>query len=93
MIFQHDSVSWGSRVTVIAPGGEGAGASDRQRFFIECRICGFEPDSQQGLPGHACPKCFSNVWHRVARPGAMVEREPGVTSTARLRRLSMVRRG
>jgi hypothetical protein len=100
MIFSDESVSWNvglsdalRRAGGESPGGCHFGAPDGRRFFIECRICGFEPGEQQSLPRHACPKCFAHTWHRVIRPGAMVEREAGATSTARLRRLSMVRRG
>src|SRR5688500_4717382 len=99
MIFSNGSVSWdvGLRDATRAerggcPCGMPGTRSDGQRFFIECRTCGFEPERQESLPEHACPKCFSHVWHRVVRPGAMVAREAGATSTARLRRLSMVRR-
>jgi hypothetical protein len=100
MIFSNESVSWtvGVSDALRRAGGESragrpCGAPDGRRFFIECRICGFEPAGQESLPRHSCPKCFSHTWHRVVRPGAMVAREAGTTSTARLRRLSMVRRG
>jgi hypothetical protein len=95
MIFSNDSVAWDSRLpsgTVAGDAPRPAYLPERQRFFVECRVCSFEPASQEGLPGHACPKCFSHSWHRVVRPGAMVDRDPFATSTARLRRLSMARR-
>jgi hypothetical protein len=96
MIFSNDSVSWDVGVrdalrrenAVACPGA----APEAQRFFIECRICGFEPAQQESLPGHACPKCFSHAWQRVIRPGTILSRDVRVPSTARLRRLTMARR-
>jgi|SRR5687768_2366757 len=97
MIFSNQSVSWdvGLRDAACARGGAGcpAGAPEARRYFIECRICGFEPDGQDSLPRHACPKCLSHTWQRVIRPGTILARDLRITSTARLRRLSMVRRG
>jgi hypothetical protein len=93
MIFQNDCASWSPREAVGSCGEKACDAPARRRFYIECRVCGFEPESQESLPGHACPKCYAHTWHRVIRPGTILAREIGVTSTARLRRLSVVRRG
>ena len=97
MIFSNDSVSWEVGLRDATRGENGVGcpgaASEAQRFFIECRICGFEPAQQECLPRHACPKCFSHTWQRVIRPGTILTRDLRVPSTARLRRLSMARRG
>ena len=97
MIFSNQSVSWAVGFRDAARPQVGAGcpaaAPAARRFFIECRICGFEPDGQESLPRHACPKCLSHTWQRVIRPGTILTRDLRITSTARLRRLSMVRRG
>ena len=97
MIFSNGSVSWDVGLRDAARGeardGCSSAAPEAQRFFIECHVCGFEPAQQESLPRHACPKCFSHTWQRVSRPGTILAREVGVTSTARLRRLTMVRRG
>ena len=97
MIFSNNSVSWDVGLRD-ATRGQGAGgcpsaAPEAQRFFIECHVCGFEPTQQESLPRHACPKCFGHTWQRVIRPGTILSPELRAPSTARLRRLSMARRG
>jgi hypothetical protein len=45
-------------------------------FFVECRLCGYEPEEQVVLPGHRCPKCHSWTWRRQIRPGGWLGRLP-----------------
>jgi hypothetical protein len=40
--------------------------------YIECRTCGFEPAEQLSLPRGRCPKCYSNTWERLVRPGSLL---------------------
>lgn len=42
------------------------------RWIIECRTCGFEPDDQWSLPRTRCPKCHATTWRRVPRPGSLL---------------------
>ena len=41
-------------------------------FIVECRACGFEPEDQDSLPINRCPRCFSNTFRRVPRPGCVL---------------------
>lgn len=43
----------------------------RHPFYVECRVCGYEPAEQLLLPRMCCPKCACWSWQRVARPGAL----------------------
>jgi hypothetical protein len=40
--------------------------------YVECRMCGFEPDEQLLLPRARCPKCGSDTWRRSLRPGTLL---------------------
>ena len=42
-------------------------------FYIECRMCGYEPQSQHLPPCGRCPKCQSRAWHRLIRPHSLLE--------------------
>jgi hypothetical protein len=42
-------------------------------FQLQCRCCGFEPESSV-TPPRLCPKCHAtNAWERYARPGSILE--------------------
>jgi hypothetical protein len=45
-------------------------------FYVECRMCGFEPEEQVTLPAHRCPKCHCHAWRRLVRPGGWLGRLP-----------------
>jgi hypothetical protein len=40
-------------------------------FQLQCRCCGFEPETTVRLPG-PCPKCRADAWERFARPGSIL---------------------
>jgi len=40
-------------------------------FQLQCRSCGFEPESAV-TPPKLCPKCHSESWERFARPGSIL---------------------
>jgi|GEM_PF-1113510 hypothetical protein len=39
-------------------------------FFLQCRCCGFEVDNVAEMPRSRCPKCQSQGWERIIRPGS-----------------------
>lgn len=41
-------------------------------FQVQCRCCGFEPESVV-TPPRICPKCHGETWERFARPGSILE--------------------
>ena len=41
-------------------------------FQLQCRSCGFEPESVV-TPPLVCPKCHSEAWERFARPRSILE--------------------
>ena len=42
-------------------------------FQLQCRCCGFEPETAVVTPPRYCPKCRGESWERFARPGSILE--------------------
>jgi hypothetical protein len=62
-------------VTSEVMGGRGGGGGRPSVSYIECRLCGYEPEDQVSMPRHRCPKCHNWTWWRLVRPGTYVEHE------------------
>jgi Zn finger protein HypA/HybF involved in hydrogenase expression len=41
-------------------------------FQLQCRSCGYEPDSLNVVAPRLCPKCHSQSWERFARSGSIL---------------------